>query len=330
VTITGRSLLILSLTLAAVTAFAGQGKLYWTDTLTDKIQRANLDGSGIEDILSINDPAVLQLDVDGGRMYWVSTYPAEGLYRVHRAGLNGSNLETIHEVTNPVAGIALNPLAGKLYYAVHDCPGNSKIFRSELDGSMVEEIVTGQDRVGRIAIDVADDRMLWAGGDECSQDDPGYNAQIYRATLEGQDIQSFIVYGTGAGELDTAQNVVYWVSITDCEPCSSYHRANYDGSNDETLIVDWYGSSGLGLDFLAGKMYFGSQQWIWRANLDGTNLIELIDGLGWVTGVALDSPDEDVPAASPAGVLAAVLLLLTSATFLLRHRRRQPPVPSIH
>jgi hypothetical protein len=46
-------------------------------------------------------------------MHWVSTYPAEGLYRAHRAGLNGSNPETIHEVTNPVAGIALNLLAGK-------------------------------------------------------------------------------------------------------------------------------------------------------------------------------------------------------------------------
>ena len=79
VTITGRCLLILSLTLTPVTTFAGQGKLYWTDTLTDKIQRANLDGNGIEDILSIDNPGLIQLDVDGGRMYWVSSYPLEGL-----------------------------------------------------------------------------------------------------------------------------------------------------------------------------------------------------------------------------------------------------------
>jgi hypothetical protein len=29
--------------------------MYWTDTLTDKIQRANLDGSGVEDLVTTGD-----------------------------------------------------------------------------------------------------------------------------------------------------------------------------------------------------------------------------------------------------------------------------------
>jgi len=30
----------------------GAGKMYWTDAFTDKIQRANLDGSDVEDLVT--------------------------------------------------------------------------------------------------------------------------------------------------------------------------------------------------------------------------------------------------------------------------------------
>ena len=43
----------------------GAGKMYWTDGGTNKIQRANLDGSGVEDIAipGLRDPVGLALDL---------------------------------------------------------------------------------------------------------------------------------------------------------------------------------------------------------------------------------------------------------------------------
>ena len=51
--------------------------MYWTDDRrTDKIQRANLDGSNIEDLVTqgLSGPAGIALDVEGGKMYWTDRY----------------------------------------------------------------------------------------------------------------------------------------------------------------------------------------------------------------------------------------------------------------
>ena len=320
------SCLILLLVLGPSTSLAGQSKLYWTDFLTDKIQRSNIDGSAVEDVLLIERPSRIRIDGDAGKMYWVSSYLGESLYRVHRAGADGSNLETIHEVETPVGGLALNLLAGKLYFTVRDCPGNSRVLRSDLDGANVEEIVTGQDQIGQIDLDVAGDRMLWYSGDECSIDDPNFSERIYRATLDGSGVAWF-ASGLASGlVLDTVQDVVYWVNAIDCVPCASFFRANYDGSEWETLLTDMYPAQGIDLDLLNDKMYFAAGEWVWRANLDGTGLIQLVDGLVAPAGLALDSGDA-VPASSPVALLATILLLLVNGAVLARYRRSQPPAP---
>lgn len=48
------------------------GKVYWTDDLLQKIQRANLDGTGVEDVI-VDAAGVkgLALDIPGGKLYWV-------------------------------------------------------------------------------------------------------------------------------------------------------------------------------------------------------------------------------------------------------------------
>ena len=54
------------------TAAADGPKIYWTDNRTDKIQQANLDGTGVEDLVTagIRYPHGIALDVAGGKMYW--------------------------------------------------------------------------------------------------------------------------------------------------------------------------------------------------------------------------------------------------------------------
>ena len=59
------------------------GWMYWTDEGTDKIQRAALDGSGVEDLVTsgLMDPYGIALDVAGGWIYWTNA----GTDKIQRA-----------------------------------------------------------------------------------------------------------------------------------------------------------------------------------------------------------------------------------------------------
>ncbi len=65
------------------------GKIYWVDAGFSRIQRADLDGTGIEDVLLVHAPRMLAVDPAGGKVYW-STGVA-----ISRADFDGSNPEEL-------------------------------------------------------------------------------------------------------------------------------------------------------------------------------------------------------------------------------------------
>ena len=70
--------------------------MYWTDWITDKIQRANLDGSQVEDLITtgLRRPKGLALDGGRGKMYWVAD-GGFGPDKIQRANLDGSQVEDL-------------------------------------------------------------------------------------------------------------------------------------------------------------------------------------------------------------------------------------------
>ena len=59
--------LVANVSQPGVTLAAGLSKMYWTDAGTGKIQQANLDGSGLEDLVTtVTRPRGIALDVSGG------------------------------------------------------------------------------------------------------------------------------------------------------------------------------------------------------------------------------------------------------------------------
>ena len=71
----------------------GDGKMDWTDLGIDKIQRVNLDGTGLEDLVtsSLIAPRGIALDVAGGKMYWTDA----GSSQIQRATLDGTSVEDL-------------------------------------------------------------------------------------------------------------------------------------------------------------------------------------------------------------------------------------------
>ena len=81
--------------------------MYWTDLGTGKIQRANLDGSGMEDLVTtgVIEPVRIALDVLARKIYWTEASPAD--FMISRANLDGSNTEFLIEGLTSPSGIAL-------------------------------------------------------------------------------------------------------------------------------------------------------------------------------------------------------------------------------
>ena len=254
-------------------------QMYWTDAGTDKIQRANLDGTNIQDIVTgLNTPWGIAVDVQGGKIYWADA----GTDKIQRANLDGTNIQDL--VTTGLDspwGIALDVQDGKIYWT--DL-GTDKIQRANLDGTNIQDIVTtGLDSPDGIALDIAGRKIYWT--------DFGTD-KIQRANFDGTNIQDIVTTGLDSPwgiALDMQGGKMYWTDAgTD-----KIQRANLDGTNVQELITTGLNDpEDIILDVQGGKMYWtdwGTDK-IQRANLDGTNIQDLVTtGLDNPVGIALST-----------------------------------------
>ena len=259
---------------------AGISKLYWSDWGTDKIQRADLDGSNVEDLVSgagLNGPDGLSLDPAGGKIYWADA----GTNKIQRANLDGSGVEDLVTGLGIPYGLALDVAGGKMYWTNRQ---TGKIQRANLDGSGAEDLVTsGLTFPGALALDVAGGKMYWTN--------PGAT-KIQRADLSGSNVEDLVTSGlsspTGLA-LDVAGGKMYWTD----RGSDKIQRADLSGSNVEDLVTSGLTSpNGLALDVSGGKMYWTDAETnkVQRANLDGSGVEDLLtssDGLVDPSGIAL-------------------------------------------
>ncbi len=105
-----------------------------------KIQRANLDGSGLEDVVTAirNGPVGLGVDHAGGKIYWAKFNFDEEPARIQRANLDGSDVELV-VIDVDADSLALDLQSGKVCWTEPDFDtGTGTIHRANLDGSDVE------------------------------------------------------------------------------------------------------------------------------------------------------------------------------------------------
>ena len=295
-----------------------QPSIYWTDPATDKIQRANLDGSNVVDLITrLPGPWDIALDVAGGKMYWTDI----GTDKIQRANLDGSNVEDL--VTSGLdtsVAIALDVSGGKMYWVD---VGRDRIQRANLDGTNVEDLITtGLIRPEGIALDVSGGKMYWTDGG---------TDKIQRANLDGSNIQD-LVRGLPAPfgiALDVAGGKMYWTDWVS----ERIQRSNLDGTNVENLITTGLDSPfDIALDVSGGKMYWTHMNFnlnipgrfhrgkIQRANLNGTAVENLVTGLDTrsvLTGIALGIPLSRPITFTPSTIADQTLRVGTHATLTL-------------
>ncbi len=266
---------------------AEAGKIYWTNSAIG-IQRANLDGSNLEQLVEpdLRRPAEIAVDLLRGKIYWTDNW------NIYYSDLDGSNLkpfiafvdhddedfnrdllalqvEWMEEGVNVASGvvsIALDVLGGKIYW-ISLLPGydygDGHVARADLDGSN-SEIIDGYRSVGDLALDADRGNVYYAGS----------GRYIIRTDLDGQNLEDFRIHLSDYSvetALDLDGGKIYWTS----QDMQTIQRADLDGQNIEEVLAvsDGYPEQ-IALDMDRGKIYWTnpSTQTIQRADLDGQNI----------------------------------------------------------
>lgn len=202
-------------------------KIYWTDWVSKKIQRSNLDGSFIEDLIveGLKLPEGIALDPIGNKMYWVDS----GNRHLRRANLDGSEVEDL-VVYNQVNldGITLDVDNGKMYWSEWgDGAAIGKVKRANLNGSSIEALVAIPGALIKgIALDRKKGKVYWT---DCN------NSKIQRANLNGsqlEDVIDFVQGSPNAIAIDETNGKMYWTD----QGLKKLFRADTNGSEMEELI----------------------------------------------------------------------------------------------
>ena len=238
------------------------GKVYWTNmgVLTDaphtpsgSLQRANLDGTGVEVIVApgaTNTPKQMQVDAEHHKIYWADREGA----KAWRANMDGSLAEVILEGhgIQQLVGMALDVAGGKFYVtdryaktisrAAMELPaGATASTRQDVETLVV---TTGASMPIDLDLDVAHHMMYWT--------DRGIGT-VMRAGME---------LPAGATAMSRAD-------VT-------------------TLMKSLATPIGISLDLTAGKLYVTEIAGrLYEASLDGTGMRAIGSGGSGVTHVAL-------------------------------------------
>ena len=222
------------------------GKMYWADVNNLVIRRANLDGTGQKDIITLPGgkepafPSALAVDTNGGKLYWGD----QTLGTMNRANLDGTGQEVLFS-TPFHRGLAIDAANGKMYWTTSTSQFKGEIWRANLDGSGQEAVVTSLDaefKPNKIALDIDGGMIYWTD----------YVVDLVRrSTLTGTNMQTLFVPPFNRNPqgiaLDLKGGRVYW---------------------GQDLEIEGH----------TGK--------IMSANLNGTNPIDFLTGFGHVTEVA--------------------------------------------
>jgi len=220
-----------------------EGKIYFPGRSPRRIQRANLDGSEIENVVTSNVDGVraIALDLVDRKVYWINYWwinewiDAMGVFRADLD--NGSNVENVlFDAEFGFYGIALDPYAGKLYWTMYDRSFQG-ILRGPLDKFAPEQLITeGLGWPYGIALDLVGGKVYWA--------DIGLG-RISRANLDGSEPEPLLQHNGTVWNvaLDVRRAKIYWTDSRN----NAIFQANFDGS-DPALLLYPAGPFGLAID----------------------------------------------------------------------------------
>ena len=215
------------------------GKMYWADVNELKMRRANLNGTGQEDLFDLPGgkepafPSAVAVHSSAGKLYWGD----QTLGTLNRSNLDGSGQETL--LSTPFhRGLAIDEMNGKVYWSTSTSQFKGEILRANLDGTGQETVVTSTDpefKPNKIALDILGGKIYWTD----------YVFDIVRkSNLDGTAIQNLYVPPFNRNPqgiaLDLQNGYVYWgQDIFIEEHDGKIMRMALDGSNPQDISLGY-------------------------------------------------------------------------------------------
>ncbi|CAO2579869.1 Low-density lipoprotein receptor-related protein 4 [Lemmus lemmus] len=196
--------------------------VFWSDVTLDRILRANLNGSNVEEVVStgLESPGGLAVDWVHDKLYWTDS----GTSRIEVANLDGAHRKVLlwQNLEKPRA-IALHPMEGTIYWT--DWGNTPRIEASSMDGSARRIIAdTHLFWPNGLTIDYAGRRMYWV--------DAKHHV-IERANLDGSHRKAVISQGLPHPFAITVfEDSLYW---TDWHTKSINSANKFTGKNQEII-----------------------------------------------------------------------------------------------
>jgi len=277
-------------------------KIYWVDQSSNKVKRANLDGSGVEEVLTgINSPTDIVVDAVGGKIYWTENSAG----RIKRANLDGSGIQTLYTGLSAPAGLALDRANSRLYWVENPLLlGSNRIRSASMNGGgAIQNLVTsGTADPIDLQLDLEGGKIYWTDAAA---------GQIRRANLDGSGAGTFITGLTSPQSLrlDVNTRTLYWTSDGLLIFADKIQRANLDGAVvvEDLVTAGLSALTGIELDLANGRLYWADSGTgrIQSANLDGSNVQTVISSLltmpiGLTLGTGVDVNDAPVLAGTNA------------------------------
>ena len=248
------------------------GKVYWTDA-RGTIQRADLDGSSVEDLFAplTRVPHSVALHAREGRIYWTDLLAGT----VQRAERDGSEHEVLVEGLDTPRGVCLG--GDRIYWADW---GAGKIQSARLDGSGLDDTAAELNHPVMLALDPVHGRIYWT--------EP-IGGRIGWAALDGSDVGGFSVDALPQGiALDVSRGEVYW-TWDDRKGSTGIRRSSLEGTDTEALVAGraFEVYKAIALDPVGGRIHWATvftppaldpihggadaRVGVRRADLDGSN-----------------------------------------------------------
>ena len=260
-----------------------QTYIYWVNSGANKIQRANLDGTNITDIINVsNGTTDVAVDATNGKIYWTVSND-----KIQRANLDGSSIENIVTGLGVNSFIALEVNNNRIYWSEESSPG--RISRANLDGTNPTALITANADVKYpkfIALDLVNNKIFYRSNTPANTD-----YMVRRANLDGTGIEANYITGqlnTGIEGIavDPTGSRIYWAG----ENSDDISRANLDGTGVTQLIAGLDHPRGIALDLFNNKIYWcdaGTNK-IQRANIsDGSAVEDIVTGLNSPVGITI-------------------------------------------
>jgi low density lipoprotein receptor-related protein 5/6 len=240
-------------------------RLYWTTFTsgeTSKVQRASLDGTGIEDLITgLDAPWPIEIDPLRRKLF----YGDVNREVIERANLDGTGVETIHvgvPIDNP-SGLAIDPVNNELYWSDHVY---DRIHKTDLDTNVTTVMVSaGLTNPFGLALDLEAGKLYWA---DTGIGSPG---KIQRSNLDGTNVEDLVTGLSNPRDvaIDFVGGHFFWPDLDD----GAIYRAELDGSDAGAWLTDIGGSDAVAIDPISRRLYWTSDRdGISNIRLDGSDL----------------------------------------------------------